>query len=85
MFSYLHSDDGVDEEEHGDQQDDVGQGLEGLDERPEQDPDRVALAQQLDQAGRAEQAEKTHVDEVFLERKMLLPKNTSSENVFARM
>lgn len=31
----LHADDGVDEEQHGDEQDDVGQGLEGLDESPQ--------------------------------------------------
>ena len=34
----LHADDGVDEEEHGDEQDDVGERLEGLDEGPEKDP-----------------------------------------------
>ena len=31
----LHANDGVDEEEHGDEQDDVGERLEGLDEGPE--------------------------------------------------
>ena len=34
----LHANDGVDEEEHGDEQDDVGERLEGLDEGPEKDP-----------------------------------------------
>ncbi len=61
----LHADDGVDEEEHGDEQDDVGQRLEGLHERPQQDPDGLALPQQLDQPGGAEQAEEAHVDEVL--------------------
>ena len=31
----LHADDGVDEEEHGDEQDDIGERLEGLHEGPE--------------------------------------------------
>ena len=39
----LHPDDGVDEEEHGDEEDDVGQGLERLDERPQEDPDDERL------------------------------------------
>ena len=34
----LHADDGVDEEEHADEEDDVGERLEGLDEGPEKDP-----------------------------------------------
>jgi hypothetical protein len=47
MF-YLHPDDSVDEEEHGDEQDDVGQSLEGLDKRPQENPDGVALTEKLD-------------------------------------
>jgi len=43
--SDLHADDGVDEEEHGDEEADVGQRLEGLDEGPQQDADGVALPQ----------------------------------------
>ena len=43
----LHANDGVDEEEHEDEQTDVGQGLEGLEERPQQKSDGVALTQQL--------------------------------------
>ena len=31
----LHADDGVDEEEHGNEQDDIGERLEGLHEGPE--------------------------------------------------
>ena len=65
----LHADDGVDEEEHGDEQDDIGEGLERLHEGPEEDADGVALPQQLHQAGSSEQTEKADVDEVFL-RKM---------------
>ena len=67
----LHADDGVDEEEHADEEDDVGQRLERLHERPQQDPDRLALAQQLDEAGGAEQPQEAHVDEVLLQ----IPRN----------
>ena len=63
----LHADDGVDEEEHADEEDDVGQRLERLHERPQQDPDRLALPQQLDEAGGAEQPQEAHVDEVLLQ------------------
>ena len=31
----LHADDGIDEEEHGDEEDDVGERLEGLHKGPE--------------------------------------------------
>ena len=63
----LHADDGVDEEEHADEEDDVGQRLERLHERPQQDPDRLALPQQLHQPRRTEQPQETHVDEVLLQ------------------
>ena len=41
--------------------------LEGLDKGPEQDPDGVALAEELDQPRSSEQAQEPHVDKVFLE------------------
>ena len=62
----LHSDDGVDEEEHTDQEDDVGQRLERLHERPQQDPDRLALTKQLYETGGAKQSEEADVDEILL-------------------
>ena len=37
----LHANDGVDEEEHGDEEDDVGERLEGLHKGPEQNPGKV--------------------------------------------
>ena len=40
--------------------------LEGLHERPEQDADRVALTQQLDEASRAEEPKESQTDEVVL-------------------
>lgn len=40
--------------------------LEGLDEGPLQDADSVALAQQLDEPGSTEEAEKAEVDEIVL-------------------
>lgn len=61
-LSNLHADDGVDEEEHGDEQADVGQSLEGLDEGPQKDPDGVTLSQQLDQASCSEQLQEAHVE-----------------------
>ena len=67
VILHLHADDGVDEEEHADQQDDVGQRLERLHERPQQNPDRLALAEQLDEARGAKQPQETDVDEVLLE------------------
>ena len=65
----LHSDDGVDEEEHADQEDDVGQRLERLHERPQQDPDRLALTKQLYETGGAKQSEEADVDEILLKSK----------------
>ena len=61
----LHADDGVDKEEHGNEEDDVGKGLEGLDKSPEQDADGLALAEQFDETGGAEEAEEADVDEVL--------------------
>ena len=40
--------------------------LKGLDKGPEQDPDGIALSQQLHQARSPEQPEEANVDEVFL-------------------
>lgn len=51
----LHADDGVDEEDHGDEQADVGQGLEGLDEGPEERPNAFSFTEQLNQPQHSEQ------------------------------
>ena len=59
----LHSNDGVDEEEHCQEEADVGQRFERLHEGPQQDADRVALPQQFNEAGRAEKAKKADVYE----------------------
>lgn len=64
--NYLHPDDGVDEEEHRDEQADVWQRLERLHERPQQDPDGVALAEQLDEPGRAEQPQEANIERIGL-------------------
>lgn len=45
---YLHPNDGVYEEQHCYQQTNVWQRFEGLNERPKQDSDCVALAEKLD-------------------------------------
>lgn len=94
LGGHLHSNDGVYEEKHGDQEADIrkslqkekrtiepgpnvavltlkGGGLktrsgdlEGLHKGPQQDADGVALPQQLDQPGRSEKLQETHVDGV---------------------
>lgn len=45
MGTYLHADDGVDEEQHGDEKTHIGQCLERLDERPQQYAYGVTLPQ----------------------------------------
>ena len=55
-LAHLHADYGVNEEEHGQKETDVGKSLERLHEGPEQDADRVALPQQFDEARSAEKA-----------------------------
>lgn len=62
VAEHLHTYDGVDEEEHGDEQTYVGQRLERLYERPEQDADRVALTEQLDETSGAKQTQEAQVD-----------------------
>ena len=64
----LHSDDGIDEKEHSDQKNDVGQSLEGLDEGPQKNSDGVALPQELDQPSCAKQPKETNVDEILLKK-----------------
>ena len=51
----LHPDDGVDEEQHDHQHHDVRQGLDGLNEGKEQDPDAHAPSEEFDQTSRSEQ------------------------------
>ena len=60
----LHADDGVDEEEHGDEQADVRQSLEGLNEGPQENPDGVTLAEQFDETSCSEQLQETHVERI---------------------
>ena len=62
-IAHLHANDGVDEEEHCQEEADVGQRFERLHEGPQQDADRVALPQQFNEAGRAEKAKKADVYE----------------------
>ena len=51
----LHPDHAVDEEHEGDEDGDPGQGLEGLEEGPEQGPDPLVLVQELHQPRHTEQ------------------------------
>ena len=63
VILHLHADDGVDEEEHGQKEADVGQRLERLHESPEQNADGVALPQKFDEARRAEKAKEADIYE----------------------
>ena len=56
-YTDLHADDAVDEEDESYEDGYPGQGLEGFDEGPEEGPDALALAQQLDQPHHTEQTE----------------------------
>ena len=60
----LHADDPVDEEDEDDKDGDPGQGLEGLDEGPEEGPDALPLREQLDQPHDAEETEEGNRDHV---------------------
>ena len=53
----LHSHHAVDEEYECDEDGDPGQGLEGLEEGPEQGPDALVFVEQLDKTGDTEQPE----------------------------
>lgn len=44
----LHSNDGVNEEQHGNEKTNVRKSFETLDKSPEQNPNRVALTQEFD-------------------------------------
>ena len=76
FLSHLHAYDGVYEEEHGQEETDVGQRLERLHEGPEKDADRVALPQQFDEARRAEEAQEPDVYESNIV-ECFLPKQTA--------
>ena len=58
----LHANDGIDKEEHSDEQANVWESFKGLDEGPQENPDRVALSQQLDEPGCSEQLQEAHVE-----------------------
>lgn len=77
--SDLHANNGIDKEEHSDEQAHVGQGFEGLYEGPQEDADGVTLSQQLDQTSSSEQLQETHVECTgFLAEKY----RNGSENLF---
>ena len=47
IAEHLHANDGVDEEDHDDQQANVWQGFDRLHKRPQQNSNRLSLAQEL--------------------------------------
>ena len=63
-LSNLHPNDGIDEEEHGDEQADVRQSLEGLDEGPQENSDGVTLPQKFDETSCSEELQKAHVERI---------------------
>lgn len=63
-LSNLHPNDGIDEEEHGDEQADVWQSLEGLDEGPQENSDGVTLSQKFDETSCSEELQEAHVERI---------------------
>lgn len=59
-YSYLHSNDSIDKEEHDDQEGDVGQSLKTLDEGPEQSADALSSTQQFDESHHTKKPEEVH-------------------------
>ena len=57
---HLHAHHAVDEEDEGDEQANPGQGLEGLEEGPEEGSDALVLVEQLDEPSDTEQPEETN-------------------------
>ena len=57
---HLHPDNAVDEEDEGDEQANPGEGLEGLEECPEEGSDALVLVEQLDEPSDTEQSEETN-------------------------
>lgn len=64
FISDLHANDGVDEEEHSNEQADIRQSLEWLNKGPEEDADGVTLPKQFDQTSGTKQLQEAHVDRV---------------------
>lgn len=60
LLAYLHANDSIDEEQHDDEEGDVGQCLEGLDECPQQRPDALAPTQEFHQSHDTEESEKVY-------------------------
>ena len=52
---HLHAHHAVDEEDEGDEEANPGEGLEGLEEGPEEGSDALVLVEQLHQPGHTEQ------------------------------
>ena len=57
---HLHAHHAVDEEDEGDEEANPGQGLEGLEEGPEEGSDALVLVEQLDEPSDTEQSEETN-------------------------
>jgi hypothetical protein len=66
MIVYLHPDNGVYEEQHGYQQTNIWQRFEGLNERPKQNSDCVALTQEFDQTCSSKESQESNVERILL-------------------
>lgn len=60
VCTYLHANDSVDEEEHSNEQTDVGQCLERLYKGPEKNANRVPLTEELDETSCSKEPKKAH-------------------------
>ncbi len=67
IAEHLHANYGVDEKEHSNEQAYIWQSLERLYERPQQNANGVALAEQFDEASGAKQTQEAEVNRCRLE------------------
>ena len=63
----LHSNDGIDEKQHCNEENDIGESFETLHKSPEKNSDCVALSQKFDQTSCSEQSQEANIEEVFLQ------------------
>jgi hypothetical protein len=64
---YLHPNNGVDEEEHSNEQTDIRQRFEGLDKGPEKYTDCVSLPEEFNQPSGTKQSQETQTGKLFAE------------------
>lgn len=60
-ITYLHSDDGINEEKHRNQQANIREGFKWLDKCPKQYPNGVSLSEKFDQSSRSKQPQEAQI------------------------